>query len=416
MKDNLATCDAPNTATPLIMHIDLNSCFATVEQQARPLLRGKPVAILNRRTEHTAIVTASYEAKARGIKVGMKFRDAKLLCPGIIGLESDPPKYRYVYRKLMKILEDYSAHIRMKSIDEGVIDFSQSTLAYQKADLLEVGREIKQRLVDEIGCYMRCNVGIGPNRFLAKTAAGMNKPDGLTKIDATNLRETYAKLELEDLTGISYGYSKRLRQIGIATPLQFLDAPSDVLEKVVFKSICGRQWYERLRGWEVDAADSTLSQVGRQYVLDDRTLGYDEVLRRLHGLTEDVAAKLRSQHVRARGVRIYAKTYHAGVWRAHTLAERSFHDKKTLFAAVKQLFTNAPLPCYEIGVTCYHLVTEEEHQLTLFLEEDQKTAAITAAIDTINTFWGAHTVHSADTLGINKKMKRKVPFGSTRYL
>ena len=118
-----------NDATPLVMHIDLNSCFATVEQQARPLLRGKPVVILNRRTEHTAIVTASYEAKARGVKVGMKLRDAKILCPGIIALESDPPKYRYVYRKLMAILEDYSAHIRMKSIDEGLIDFSQSTLA-----------------------------------------------------------------------------------------------------------------------------------------------------------------------------------------------------------------------------------------------------------------------------------------------
>ena len=405
-----------NDATPLVMHIDLNSCFATVEQQARPLLRGKPVAILNRRTEHTAIVTASYEAKARGVKVGMKLRDAKILCPGIIALESDPPKYRYVYRKLMAILEDYSAHIRMKSIDEGLIDFSQSTLAYQRADLLEVGREIKQRLKDEIGCYMRCNIGIGPNRFLAKTAAGMNKPDGLTRIDASNVRDVYATMELEDLTGIAGRLGKRLRQIGITTPLEFLDAPSEVLEKVVFKSIYGRQWYERLRGWEVDAADTTLSQVGRQYVLDDHTLGYDEVLRRLHGLSEDVAAKLRSQRMRTRGVRIYAKTYHAGKWRAHMLAERSFCDEKTLFSAVKELFKNAPLPCYEIGVTCYHLVSEEEHQMTLFLQDERKTAAITDAIDTINAFWGAHTVHSADTLGINQKMKRKVPFGSTRYL
>ena len=87
-----------NPARPLIMHIDLNSCFATVEQQARPLLRGRPVAIVNRRTEHTMTVTASYEAKAMGVKLGMRLRDAKKLCPDLVGLESDPPKYRYVYQ------------------------------------------------------------------------------------------------------------------------------------------------------------------------------------------------------------------------------------------------------------------------------------------------------------------------------
>ena len=78
-----------NTARPLIMHIDLNSCFATVEQQARPMLRGRPVAIVNRRTEHTMIVTASYEAKAMGVKLGMRLRDAKKLCPELVGIESD---------------------------------------------------------------------------------------------------------------------------------------------------------------------------------------------------------------------------------------------------------------------------------------------------------------------------------------
>ena len=105
-----------NTARPMIMHIDLNSCFATVEQQSRPLLRGKPVAIVNRRTEHTAIVTASYEAKWQGIGVGMKLTTARLLCPDLVALETDPPKYRYVYRKLMAILEDYSPMVRMKSV------------------------------------------------------------------------------------------------------------------------------------------------------------------------------------------------------------------------------------------------------------------------------------------------------------
>ncbi|HBO64660.1 TPA: DNA polymerase IV, partial [Candidatus Saccharibacteria bacterium] len=175
-----------NHEQPRIMHVDLNSCFATVEQQARPLLRGKPVAIVNRRTEHTAIVTASYEAKAKGVKVGMKLRDAKILCPGIVALESDPSKYRYVYHKLLNIMRDYSAHVTMKSIDEGVIDFHETSSDIAARSLVDIGYEIKQRLKDEIGVWMRCNIGISTNRFLAKTAAGLHKPDGLDVITHEN--------------------------------------------------------------------------------------------------------------------------------------------------------------------------------------------------------------------------------------
>ena len=116
-----------NPARPLIMHIDLNSCFATVEQQSRPLLRYRPVAVMNRRTEHTAVVTASYEAKQKGVKVGMRYKEARKLVPDLVALESDPAKYRYVYHRLLDIMSDYSAHVTMKSIDEGVIDFTQTT-------------------------------------------------------------------------------------------------------------------------------------------------------------------------------------------------------------------------------------------------------------------------------------------------
>ncbi|MEP6710541.1 MAG: DNA polymerase IV, partial [Candidatus Saccharibacteria bacterium] len=165
-----------NSERPLIMHIDLNSCFATVEQQARPMLRGRPVAIVNRRTEHTMIVTASYEAKARGVGLGMSVREARNLVPELVALESDPSKYRYVYHKMLDIMRSYSAHVTMKSIDEGVIDFHQTSGDIRERPLEDIGMEIKQRLKNEIGCAMRCNVGIATNRFLAKTAAGLHKP------------------------------------------------------------------------------------------------------------------------------------------------------------------------------------------------------------------------------------------------
>ncbi|OYW83754.1 hypothetical protein B7Z17_05205, partial [Candidatus Saccharibacteria bacterium 32-49-10] len=288
----------------------------------------------------TSIVTASYEAKARGVKVGMKIAHARLLCPGLVALESDPPKYRYVYRRLMAILEAYSPMVRMKSIDEGLIDFSESPREVRERDLLEAGREIKARIREEIGEYMLCNIGIGTNRFLAKTAAGFNKPDGLTIISSVNLREMYGRLVLEDLTGIAGGYGRRLRQVGITTPLEFLDAEEVVLDRQVFHGKPGRDWYRRLRGWEVDDVDFAMKSVG------------------------------------GRG---------RGDWPR------------------------------EIGVSCYDFVPSEARQPDLF-GEMIKTAELTAAVDEINQFWGARTVHSADTLGLDGQMKRRVPFGSTRFL
>src|SRR4051812_46880334 len=113
-----------NKEAPQILHIDLNSCFATVEQQARPLLRGKPLAVTNRKTPNACVVAASYEAKSRGVKVGMGYRDAKMLVPDLIMVETDPPKYHHVYQILVDIMLSYSPNVSMKSIDEGIIDFT----------------------------------------------------------------------------------------------------------------------------------------------------------------------------------------------------------------------------------------------------------------------------------------------------
>ncbi|HRF28204.1 MAG TPA: hypothetical protein PL051_01000 [Candidatus Saccharibacteria bacterium] len=398
------------------MHIDLNSCFATVEQQARPMLRGRPVAIMNRRTEHTMIVTCSYEAKAMGVKLGMRFRDAKKLCPELIGLESDPAKYRFVYHKLMDIMNDYSAHVRMKSIDEGVIDFSETTKVLQGRDIVDIGHEIKRRLKEEVGCAMRCNVGISTNRFLAKTAAGLHKPDGLDVLTSHNLRETFAGMELTDITGIAGRMERRLNAVGIYTPLQFLDADPVTLRKMVFKSICGDEWHQRLRGWEVDKRDFPMRTAGRQYVLEKFNLTHAEVLQRLHHLAESVGYKIRSQGKQARGVAVYARSRSTGYWHARHMASMPFFSNQAIYAQAAQLFANAPSDVKEIGVTCYELSDNTDPQLSLFGDELARERHITSALDEINSRYGSRTIHSANTLGTDMYVKQKIPFGSTRYL
>lgn len=405
-----------NPERPLIMHIDLNSCFATVEQQARPMLRGKPVAIANRRTDKTAIVTASYEAKAMGVKVGMKVREAKILCPDLVVLESDPSKYRYVYHRLLDIMKDYSAHVTMKSIDEGIIDFHNTTAEIQGRDLVDIGYEIKQRLKDEIGVWMRCNVGIATNRFLAKQAAGLHKPDGLDVITPGNIREVLAGLKLTDLTGIAHRNEHRLNSVGIYTPLEFLDADSIVLQRIVFKSVVGRWWYDRLRGYEVDDIETDVKRVGRQYVLESFNLTHEEIGKRLHHLCESVGSRMRSQNRSARGIYVYAKTLDHGYWHSSTLSGLPFSSDQTIYMLAHQLFDSAPDGLKEIGIHCYELAPIENQQVSLFNDQIIQERQVTEAIDGINKRYGERTIHSADTLGTGIYVKQKIPFGSTRYL
>lgn len=405
-----------NDERPLIMHIDLNSCFATVEQQARPMLRDKPVAIVNRRTDKTAIVTASYEAKAKGVKVGMKLREAMQLCPDLVPLESDPSKYRYVYHKLLAIMRDYSAHVTMKSIDEGVIDFHQTSHAIAGRDLVEIGHEIKQRLKDEIGVWMRCNIGIATNRFLAKTAAGLHKPDGLDVITSQNIREVLGTLKLTDLTGIAHRNERRLNSVGIYTPLQFLDADVTTLQRIVFKSVVGEWWYKRLRGFEVDDVETQIQRVGRQYVLERFDLSHDEITQRLHHLCESVGSRMRSQGRAARGVYVYVKTLDREYWHSSTLSPLPFFSDRSIYTQALQLFHKAPDNIREIGVHCYDLTVLEESQLSLFADEISRERQVVEAVDDLNHRFGERTIHSAGTLSTGIYVNTKIPFGSTRYL
>lgn len=405
-----------NSERPLVMHIDLNSCFATIEQQSRPLLRNRPVVIVNRRTESTSIVTASYEAKALGVSVGMKAKEARKLCPDLVALESDPAKYRYVYHKLMDIMKRYSPHITMKSIDEGVIDFHQTTGNIRSRALEDVGQEIKQRLKSEVGCAMRCNVGISTNRFLAKTAASLHKPDGLDVIDHTNLRPALASLKLTELTGIAKHNEQRLNSVGIYTPLEFLDADALTLRKMVFKSICGDQWHQRLRGWEVDDVTRDVKTVGRQYVLEAYNLSKEQILQRLHHLCESVGSRLRSQGKAARGIFVYTKSREAGYWHRRHMCALPFYSDQAIYAQAMMLFAAAPSEIYEIGVSCYQLEDGASDQLSLFSDQLAREQHVTDMIDTINRRYGERTIHAADTLLTNTFLRQKIPFGSTRYL
>jgi DNA polymerase IV len=405
-----------NSEQPQILHIDLNSCFATVEQQARPTLRGRPLGVTNRLTKNACVVAASYEAKSQGVKVGMTFSQARLLCPDLLMVETDPPKYHYVYKKLVKIMRSYSPNIGMKSIDEGIIDFHGTRQNVNKRPLVVIGQEIKQRLRDDVGCWMKCNIGIAPNRFLAKTAASLHKPDGLDIITYKNLRQTLSSLELTDLTGIAARNQARLNAAGIFTPLQFLDAPSELLVRKVFHSVCGDDWYRRLRGWETDDAEHDTKTIGRQFVMDDYSASEEKVRNRLAHLCESTGLKLRHKGFCARGISLYIQYKTGDAWHSRQAFKSTFYTTPEIFRRALLLFNQHPRHDYIVmlSVSCYLLEPSVSNQMSI-LEEVNKEAYLSEAIDEINDRYGNYTVTFANSLGADKQIKQKIPFGSTRY-
>lgn len=405
-----------NQDTPSIMHIDLNSAFATTEQQAHPSLRGKPVGVTNRISKHCCVIAASYEAKALGIKVGMRLSDARALAPNFVILETDPPKYHYMYQKIAAIMKSYSPHVTMKSIDEGVINFKDTMEHINTRPLLEIGREIKQRVRDEMGSWMRINIGIGTNQFLAKQAAGWHKPDGLDILDHTNLIDYYKSIELTDITGIAERFSARLNAAGIYTPIQFLQATGETLRRHVFQSIIGEDWHARLRGYEVDDRETKLGVVGRQWVLKKATSDESYILPCFQYLCETTGKKLRFNHVDARGVLVWARFQNGESFVLRKMFKSSFYTDHEIYRRALYLFNQRPkhMIVQTMGITCYMLTPSSRSQLSIF-EAQNKEEWLTEAIDELNERYGNFIIHAASSLEGKKIVKQKIPFGGTKY-
>ncbi len=307
-----------NKELPFIIHIDLNSCFAIIEQQANRLLRGRPVGVAAYDTPRGFVLAASYEAKAKGIKLGVNVQQARVMAPGIVIMTPDPVKYRRAHVMFKEVMLEYTPSVSPKSIDEFVLDMRASPIYRQKVAQLseithevhervmrEIGQEMKARIAERLGEWVTVNVGVAPNRFLAKYAAGFDKPDGMTVIDYRNLRERYDNMALVDLPGINTRYRARLRNHRIYNPLQFLDADINLLRKQVFKGIVGYYWYLRLRGHEIDDQEFTRKSIGHQYALPDKTTDIEKLERLLMKLCEKTGRRLRKNNYYASGIHLY---------------------------------------------------------------------------------------------------------------
>jgi DNA polymerase-4 len=404
-----------NPSPSFIMHIDLNSCFASIEQQANPFLRGKPVVVAAFTTDKGCILAASVEAKKMGIKTGMRVMDGKIIYPKLTVLTPDPWKYRDIHLKLRKLVSDYTNDFSPKSIDEFVLNLKDYP-TLEDCPLKLVAQEIKQRIRREIGEWLTVSIGIAPNRYLAKIAAGLHKPDGLDEINSKNFLDTYSKLKLTDLTGIKERNAIRLNGMGIYSVLDFYNAPVWKL-KAAFHSINGLYWHQRLAGYEVDSTEFNRRSYGNSVALGKNLNSIPQLSPILARLTEKMGSRLRAAGYQASGIHL-ALVYKNGSWwhKGATLAKFIFDSRDFYKAALKLLFeANPKTPVLNIAVSCFGLTKNRPLQLDIF-EDAEKKAGLVGTQDKINERWGAFAIGSCRSFTGAKTVLDRIAFGGVKEL
>jgi DNA polymerase IV len=410
-----------NSSPSYTMHIDLNSCFATIEQQANPFLRGKPVAVAAFTSPGGCILAASIEAKKLGIKTGMRVRDGRLIYPKLVVLPSDPWKYRNVHLKLRQLISDYTNDFSPKSIDEFVLNLKDH-IALEDSPMTSVSRmkvvaqEIKQRIKSEIGEWLTVSIGIAPNRYLAKIAAGLRKPDGLDEINKENFLNIYSKLKLTDLTGIKKRNAARLNGMGIYSVLDFYEAPIWRL-RAAFHSIMGLYWHTRLSGYEVDNVEFGRRSYGNSVALGRNLSKTTELSPILARLTEKMCSRLRGAGYAASGIHLMLAFKNGSWWHRGRLLGRSHFDSRDFYKAAFRLLleANPSSPVLNIAVSCFGLSRENSLQLNFF-ENVGRKQNLTLAVDDINERWGGFTVASARSFGGAKVVMDRIAFGGIKEL
>jgi len=321
----------------LVAHVDMNSYFASVEQQANPFLRGRAVGVCAYLHRYGCVIAASVEAKQMGMRVGMTMEEAKETVPSAVFVQNEPSKYRAVTSRIFSIFHEMTDAVEHYSIDEAFLD-----LTGWYRDAAEAGfafSRVKHRIRDEVGEWLRCSVGIAPTRFLAKFASDLKKPDGLTVLTPENLEETFAIADLEDAWGIGPRYRRRLEGLGIKTLLDLKHYPVENLLAVLGKP--GYFLWAHVNGIEIGTggfeAHSPPKTIGHSYCVPNRVNHDKTVEAILTRLTERAGRRLRKYGLLAGAVTVVVGFRHGGGFSDHFRFSEAVHDSFSLVSAVARL-------------------------------------------------------------------------------
>jgi len=403
-----------NKKNSTILHIDLNSCFATIEQQANPLLRGKPIAVSAYDSPGGCIIAPSVEAKRLGVRVGMRVKEGKLICPKLIVLSPDPWKYRFVHIQLGKIISDYTNDYSPKSIDEFVLNI-EGYPSFQKG-IIHVAKEIKERIKSEIGEWLTVSIGVAPNRFLAKLGAELKKPDGLDEINYKNHKKIFSQLKITDLPGIKIKNAIRLSGVGIHTVLDFYNAPYWKL-KAAFHSILGYYWYLRIRGWEIDDVVFARKSYGNSFALPKPFSQVEDLSPIITKLCQKTGFRLRKAGYKAKGIHLAISYKDGSFWHQSKKLQEPVCDSRDIYKGMFKLLNKTPYkkPVREMAVSVYELLKKNDLQLNFF-EDLTRKEKVTKAQDNINERWGSFVIAPLKMIHTKELVPDRIAFGGVKEL
>lgn len=420
-----------------ILHIDFNSYFASVEQQANPHLRNKPIGVTGGdRMKRTVLGAASIQAKKFGVKTGMQIWEAKKLCPQIIIVPGDSDKYLAVTTKFLNILKNYGPYLEVFSIDECFLQ----PVDKSENQCIDIAQEIKSHIRFEIGPYVTCSIGISYNKLMAKLAGSLKKPDGLVII--SNEKEAMKVLDkvlLDEICGIGSRIKARLNKLGIFNFKALRQVPLNIL-LFEFKSY-GQWLYNASRGIDYSEVmpfyeKEEVKSVGHRHTIDHDTADTKEIKQLLLKLTELLARRLRAKNLVGKTVHCWYRraTFHLeGVNQATVSSHLPGEAGSAFFGDGMQAtiaYTNDGLDIFKagwkifqtiwtkekirmIGVSISNLNPQTPENLS-FLPEIKKREIITSALDKINDKYGEFTLQRGILLTSQKMYRKPNPFLSDR--
>lgn len=410
---------------PTVLFIDMNSFFASCEQQDNYLLRGRPVAVcVYTSGPRSCVIAPSIEAKQQGVRTGMKLAEAAHLCPGLIPIETHPARYRGYHLKLIGVLKRFSDDVLPKSIDEAIVDLTQYQLVYK--DMTDTARRIKQAIRQDVGDYLRCSIGIAPNAFLAKLASNLQKPDGLVTITPDNIDAILSTLTLTDLPGIGERMAARLVGGGILTPLDLRRASPDRL-RTVCRSIVGWHWHLRLNfGGEVDLAATGLKSMQAIRSVSNEQRNSPELLTELlRSLCLTLERRLMGQDFFCRKLSCYIRYGNGRHYADEVIFGTPMQDGMDFFALIiqrmeryQQANNGEPLlnsEVRQVGVGVYDFIPAEMVQYSLF-ENNSRKDKLRRTVYDIKGRFGTDKLIRAAELQTGASFTDLIGFGSIKDL
>jgi DNA polymerase IV len=385
------------------LFLDLNSYFASVEQQDRPELRGRPIAVVPVPTDSTCAIAASYEAKLYGVKTGTKIYDARQMCPPLKCVLARHNIYVDYHHKILDEVIKHTPINKIWSIDELSSRLPPGRRSVEKAT--DVAHRIKEGIRKNVGEHIKCSIGIAPNSLLAKLATDMQKPDGLVIIRQEDLPGAILKLKLTDVPGIGPNMEIRLHRAGIRTMQQLWDTSPKQFRKI-WGSVEGERMWYWLHGYDFDRGETGNVMIGHSRVLDMNMRRPAKARLMARRLLVKATYRLRRKGYYAGALSLGARTQGGFRWGGeirltHARDPFTFLEKlDELWEEMMEYFGESGPTFKKVSVILHHLRTPEQITDDLFeatapekIEAHAKHEALAKALDKLQNRYQKETVY-----------------------